>query len=344
MDQKPAGNFWQKLTKPIMVLAPMYDVTDGAFRQIINKYGKPARPHGSSGAGGPDVFFTEFVSADGLCHPTGREKLLRELYFTPDERPIVAQLFSSRPEKMRQASKLVAELGFDGLDINMGCPDRTIEKQGCGADLIKNPALAGELIRSAKAGITDAGSDIPVSVKTRIGYNQPDLENWTRELLKAEPAVITFHLRTRKEMSLVPAHWELAHIPVEIARGTGTLIIGNGDIETPAEGRAKAQQYGLDGVMIGRGIFGNPWLFAERVPTVEEKLKVLVEHTKLFEEMYRETDTNKKLFHGHTKSFAVMKKHFKAYVSDFPGAPELRAKLMTTNSAPEVEEIVDKHL
>lgn len=330
MDNKPTGNFWQKLKKPIMVLAPMYDVTDGAFRQIINKYGKP------------DVFFTEFVSADGLCHPTGREKLLRELYFTPDERPIVAQLFSSRPEKMRQAAKMVTELGFDGIDINMGCPDRTIEKQGCGSDLIKHPSLAVELINAAKAGVSDAGSDIPVSVKTRIGYNRPDLENWTRELLKAEPAVITFHLRTRKEMSKVPAHWELAHIPVEIARGTDTLIIGNGDVQTPAEGREKAKQYGLDGVMIGRGIFGNPWLFAEKIPAVEEKLKVLVEHTKLFEDMYRETPTNKKLFNGHTKSFAVMKKHFKAYVSDFPGATELRAKLMETENASEVEGVVDK--
>jgi len=319
------NNFWQKLNKPVLVLAPMADVTDAPFRHIINKYGKP------------DVFFTEFTSADGLCHPTGREKLMRELYFTLEQKPIVAQLFSSNPDKMREACKLVASLGFDGIDINMGCPDKTIEKQGCGSAMIKNPKLAKEIIIAAKEG---AGT-LPVSVKTRVGYNKVELEEWTKALLGAEPAAITFHWRTRKEMSKVPAQWDLARIPVEMAKGTGTLIFGNGDVADVADAKMKAEKYGLDGIMLGRAIYGNPWLFSEYTPTVEEKLKVLVEHTELFEKMFRLGPTNDELFKGHTKSFAIMKKHFKAYVEGFSGAQDLRSKLMETESASEVRQIVE---
>ncbi len=322
------ANFWQELKKPIMILAPMADVTDSAFRQIIAKYGKP------------DVFFTEFVSCDGL-QSVGREKLLRDLYFTPTERPIVAQIFGSRPENFRKTAELCRELGFDGIDINMGCPEKNVVKQGACSDLIRNPELAKEIIRATKEG----AGDLPVTVKTRIGFNASNLEQWCGHLLEAKPAAITFHWRTRKEMSKVPAKWELAPIPVQMAKDTGVMIFGNGDVQTLAEAREKVAQYGVDGVMIGRGIFGNPWLFSEKTDmTLEDKLRVMVEHTKLFEELYGQTETNKKLFNGHTKNFAIMKKHYKAYVKGFDGASEVREHLMAAENATEVEKIVQEFL
>lgn len=353
--------FWGKLTKPTMVLAPMADVTDAAFRRIIAKYSKwggcdvgdeEARSHfAQEGYAGQVVMWTEFVSADGLCHPKGREKLLVDLKYTESERPIVAQLFTSKPEKMFEASKLVTELGFDGLDINMGCPDRAVERQGCGAALIKNPALARELIRAAKEG---AGGDrgIPVSVKTRIGYNKNELATWLPELLAENPAVITIHARTRKEMSDVPARWEHVKEAVQIhdSLKSQTLIFGNGDIVDVADAKRKCEETGADGAMLGRAIFGNPFLFLNknapissseqflfgdslREVSASQRLKVMLEHTKLFSE----------LFSG-IKHFAVMKKHFKAYVNGLDGAKELRMELMETESAEDVEKIVNRYL
>lgn len=312
-------NFWRNLKKPFFCLAPMADVTDCVFRELIAKYGKP------------DVMWTEFVSADGLCSPIGREKLLIDLAYTKAERPIVAQLFSSKPENMRQAAKIVAELGFNGLDINMGCPDKTIEKQGAGANLIKNPKLAQEIIKSAM----DGAGNIPVSVKTRIGYLEDNLEEWLPALLLMKPAAITVHARTRKEMSKVPARWEAVERAVKLARGTDTLIIGNGDVVDFADAKEKARETGADGIMLGRAIFGNPWLFRDspRQVSVSLRLKVLVEHTYLFE---------KKL--GGVKNFSIMKKHYKAYVNGFPGAKELRMELMEAKNASEVKGIVNKFL
>jgi len=300
-----------------MALAPLADVTDAAFRRLIAKYGKP------------DVMFTEFVSADGLLSP-GREVLMKDLIFTESERPIVAQFFTSKPEKMREVAKLARELGFDGIDINMGCPDKSVEKQGSGASLIKNPELAQELIRAAKEG----AGDLPISVKTRIGYNHDETEEWIGQLLKAEPAVITIHARTRKEMSKVPANWGAVKRAVAVAKGSGTLILGNGDVMNKEEAIKRIEETGADGVMIGRGIFGNPWLFGTGGPTsIEQKLNVLIEHTKLFEELL-----------GETKNFAVMKKHYKAYVNGFDGAKELRIQLMETHTASEVEKIITDFL
>lgn len=319
-------NFWQELKKekkdkPILVLAPMADVTDPAFRRIISKYGKP------------DVIWTEFVSADGLFLG-GREALIKDLAFVPEERPIVAQFFTSKPEMMKKAGELALELSFDGIDINMGCPDKSVEKQGAGANLIKNPSLAKELILSAKEG----SGGLPVSVKTRIGYNKDDLEIWLPALLKAEPAVITIHARTRKEMSKVPARWETIKRAVEIRDNmkSKTLIFGNGDVVDINDAEKKAKETGCDGVMLGRAIFGNPWCFNKNIKvedvSIEEKLKVLVEHTKLYQEL---------LPH---KSFAIMKKHYKAYVTGFDGAKELRMELMETKDVFEVEEIISKYL
>lgn len=314
---------WTEHKKPLFVLAPMADVTDSAFRRVIAKYGKP------------DVMWTEFVSADGLYHtrelqkrPDAENPLMRDLAYDEGERPIVAQLFSSSPEMMEYGASLVAELGFDGIDINMGCPDKTVEKQQAGAALMKNPERAREIIRSAKRGV--AGK-IPVSVKTRIGYNKDELSVWLPEILKEEPSAITVHARTRKEMSLVPARWEHVAEAVRIRDrlGSSTLILGNGDVENLEQARARVAETDADGVMIGRGIFGNPWLFSEYVPTLKEKLTVLAEHTNYFEELCSH------------KSFAVMKKHFKAYVHGFDGAKELRAKLMECNDGACVVDILE---
>ncbi len=317
--------FWAKLKKPIMVLAPMANVTDASFRRVIAKYGKP------------DVTWTEFASADGLmlATETGRQKLLRDLLYSESERPIVAQFFTSRPEIMEQTAALAVRLGFDGIDINMGCPDKTIEKQKAGAALIKDPKLAREVLRAAIRG----AGDLPVSVKTRIGYNKNELETWLPELPAEEPAAITLHARTRKEMSDVPARWEHVKRAVEIrnAMGLKTLILGNGDVKDLADAEMKIKETGADGVMLGRAIFGNPWLFDRTKKyaeiSKEEKLQALLEHTKLFEELL-----------GDVKSFAIMKKHYKAYVSGWDNAAELRAKLMETNTAGEVEKIVSEYL
>ena len=305
-------SFWQQLAKPILALAPMADVTDPAFRRIIAKYGKP------------DVFWTEFVSSDGLFLG-GYDSLIKDLAFTDSERPIVAQFFTASPEMMRRAASLASDLGFDGVDINMGCPDKTVQKHGAGAALIKTPQLAQELIRAAKQG----ADSLPVSVKTRIGWNENELETLLPALLEAEPAVITIHARTRNELSLVPARWDLIKRAVEIrnAEGSGTLILGNGDVSSVADASQQAKETGCDGVMLGRAIFGNPWLFAKPSPKIlpQQKLEVLVEHTKLFEEL---------LPH---KPFAIMKKHFKSYVAGWDRAKELRIKLMAAKNASEVE-------
>ncbi len=315
-----AKNFWSTLPKPIMVLAPMADVTDAAFRRVIAKYGKP------------DVMWTEFVSADGLAYADeeGKEKLKKDLLYSESERPIVAQFFTSNPDTMERAARLAVDLGFDGVDINMGCPDRSVEKQGAGAAHLKDPARALEVIAAAKRG---AGG-LPVSIKTRLGYNRDELETWLPELLSAEPAVITIHARTRKEMSKVPAHWDRVKRAVEIrdAVGADTFILGNGDITSLTDAGRRVSETGADGVMVGRGIFGNPWFFNRGVSGVslEEKLRVMAEHTKLFEEL---------LPH---KNFAIMKKHYRAYVSGFPGARELREKLMAAENATEVTRIVEQ--
>lgn len=321
-------NFWESLPKPIFALAPMADVTDAPFREIITKYSK-----GKPGSV-PFVLFTEFTSADGLNHPVAHQKLLRELYFTPAQKPIVAQLFTSRPEKMMAAAKLCQDLGFDGIDINMGCPDKNIEKQSCGAALIKNPQLSIELVQAAKAG----APNLPISVKTRLGYNKIEVDEWLLEIIKAEPAVLTVHLRTRKEMSKVAAHWELAPEVFGKIREAGFkgLLLGNGDVETLEDARQKTLESGADGVMMGRAIYGNPFLFGGEETTPKQKIEVLIEHINLFDQLLGDNDFNTKHFGGHPKSFAVMKKHFKAYLATVPNSNDLRLKLMDSTNATEV--------
>jgi tRNA-dihydrouridine synthase len=248
---------------------------------------------------------------------------------------------------MRESAKLCAELGFDGVDINMGCPDKSIEKQGAGACMIKNPESARAVINSAREGVRDAGKNIPLSVKTRIGYNKIDLD-WIKILLAEKLDALTVHLRTRKEMSDVPAHWDIMTDIVKLRDeiAPDTLIIGNGDVRNIKEGRDLCMKYGCDGIMFGRAIFGNPWLFNESSPLLpmpegevgrgweERKLHVLIEHVKLFEEIL-----------GGKKNFAIMKKHFKAYVNGFDGAKELRIKLMEEgDTASDVERVIVEYL
>jgi len=332
-------SFWNKLPRPFFAMAPMADVTDVAFRALVAKRGKP------------DIFWTEFVSADGLYHTreipklnfgsgyrsltsvlTDEEnQLIRDLQFTEEQRPIVAQIFSSKPEMIAYATKLIAKLGFDGVDINMGCPDKSIEKQGAGAAIIKTPELAVEIIRIAKEA-----SNLPVSVKTRIGYNKESLEEWLPALLSANPVAITLHLRTRKEMSLVPADWELMKRAVEIRNRVNpkVLLIGNGDIRDRRDGEQKAEEFGADGIMVGRGMFGNPWIFAGRKPEdtpLAEKLAALVELAHDFEKI------------SPPKNFAILKKHIKAFVTGFSDAADLRARLMSAESASELERILSEN-
>ncbi|MSU75068.1 MAG: tRNA-dihydrouridine synthase [Candidatus Magasanikbacteria bacterium] len=368
-DNFMISGFWKNLPKPIFGLAPMANVTDAAFRRIIAKYGKP------------DVMWTEFVSCDGLQSP-GQKELLVDFMYSEPERPIVAQIFGSKPDNFYKTALLIQELGFDGIDINMGCPDRNVEKQCAGAAMMKNPKLAQECVAATKRG---AGK-LPISIKTRLGFNKNELDTWLPTLLETDVSAITIHARTRKEMSQVPARWE------EIARAVAirdkfdnssnkTLIIGNGDVIDIADAKQKIVATGCDGVMIGRGIFGNPWLFrnchseAQTIPRlggvgvgetlrgqhspasptpgreafpaqagnwpspatevdIAEKLRVMVEHTKLFEKLL-----------GDKKNFHIMKKHYKAYVNGFAGAKELRIKLMTeAEDASAVEKIVEKFI
>lgn len=314
--------FWGNLKKPIFALAPMHDVTDAAFRHIIAKYGKP------------DVFYTEFVSTEALMSEKGHDKVTHYLKFTKAEHPIVAQVFGSNPEKFKDTAKLVEKLGFDGIDINMGCPEKNAVKGGSCAGLFRTPEVAKAIILACK----DGAPKLPVSVKIRIGDTKVDWESWILNLLEAEPAAIAIHLRTRKEMSKVDAHWDempkiVKFIDEHTTPETRPLVIGNGDVKDLAHGKKLISETGCDGVMLGRAIFGNPWLFAADPPSLEERLAVLIEHTKEYE----------KLFAG-TKPFDIMKRHFKAYVAGFSGAGELRAKMFECKSADELEEVINDFL
>lgn len=310
-------SFWNALPRPFFVMAPMEDVTDAAFRRMFALHGKP------------HVTYTEFTSADGLVRAPepGKTKLLKKLLFSDIERPIVAQLFSGSPERMEAAARLVQDLGFDGVDINMGCPDRAVEKQGCGASLIKHPELAVELMRSVRRG----APHLPLSVKTRIGYNEDELDRWVPQILAEEPVALTLHLRTRKEMSDVPAHWERMKDAVAIRDGLGskTLLVGNGDVKNIADARTKAAESGCDGIMLGRAIFGNPWLFAEHAALPSERIEALKEHLQLFDELLPMTH------------YAVMKKHFKAYINGWDNAKDLRAHMMETGSVADAIRVLD---
>ncbi len=334
-----AKNFWKDLEKPIMAMAPMANVTDAAFRRMFAECSSP-RPEDPSAkwSGHPSVFWTEFVSVEGLLS-RGKDKLLVDLWFSELERPIVAQIFGGKPEQFEEVGPLIRELGFDGVDVNMGCPDSGVEKSGAGANLIRNPDRAKEIIRALKRGV----GDLPVSVKTRIGYTASEIDTWIPALLEENLAALTVHLRTRKEMSLVPAHWELAPQIAALRNKIApeTILLGNGDITSVEDGRQHAKDAGFDGVMIGTGLFGNPWFFGEHVPSVREKLERMILHTELYEKLYKSNMDKKD---GKLKNFEVMKKHYKAYVNGFDDARELRVKLMEAETADEAKKITAEFL
>lgn len=314
---KKEDNFWQQLPKPFFILAPMEDVTDTVFRHVV------------STAGRPDVFFTEFTNTESYCHPDGKESVRGRLTFTEDEQPLVAHIWGNRPECFREMSIGMKELGFKGVDINMGCPVPNVASRGKGSGLINHPETAAEIIQAAKAG------GLPVSVKTRLGYTEIDeWRGWLTHVLKQDIANLTIHLRTRKEMSKVDAHWdlipEIKQLRDEIAPQT-TLTI-NGDIPNRQVGLELAEKYGIDGIMIGRGIFTNPFAFEVEAKehSVQEYLNLLLLQLDLFEQ-YREQVP---------RQFTHLHRFFKIYVRGFSGAAELRNNLMNTKSIEEVRALV----
>jgi nifR3 family TIM-barrel protein len=318
----PNFGFWSALPRPLYVLAPMSGVSDAPYRRLIAKYGKP------------DVTWTEFTSADGLCSP-GRRQMLHDLWYTEAERPIVAQLYGGKPESYRGAARLCAELGFDGIDINMGCPARDVEKHCAGAYLIRHPRLAQEIV----AATMDGGGGLPVSVKTRIGYKDNTIDDWLATLIETNPAAITIHARTRDEASKVPARWDVVSHAMRLLwelrpdEATRPLLIGNGDVRDLAEAEWRVAETSCDGVMLGRAIFGNPWLFNRSLRrediSLDEVFAVMLEHTTLYVELL-----------GSIKPLELMKKHFKAYVTGFRGAAELRGQLMDAKDYAELKDII----
>jgi nifR3 family TIM-barrel protein len=315
-------NFWNEVQKPIFILAPMDDVTDTVLRQVIARCGKP------------NVFFTEFTNVEGMFSK-GERHVIQRLQYTQAERPLVAQIWGTRPENFFKAAKKLIDMGFDGIDLNMGCPASGVMQKGACSGLINNRPLAKEIIDSTKEG---AAGIIPVSIKTRLGFRAIDFE-WIAFVLEQEPAVLTVHARTVSEMSKVPAHWDKLKTVVEMRNQmhSKTLIIGNGDVKSLSEARQKVADTGADGVMIGRGIFENPYLFSETISihdkTPEEKLHLLLEHMWLWQEMW-----------GNSKHFPILRKFFQVYASGFSGAQELRMRLMETQSPEETEAVVSSFL
>lgn len=316
---KMIDNFWRDLPRPFFVLAPMEDVTDVVFRHVVSE------------AARPDVFFTEFTNSDSYCHPEGHKSVRGRLLFTEDEQPIVAHIWGDKPEYFRQMSIGMKELGFKGLDINMGCPVPNVASKGKGSGLILQPDLAAELIQAAKAG------GLPVSVKTRLGFTEvEEWRDWLTHILKQDIANLSIHLRTRKEMSAVAAHWELIpeikKLRDEIA--PDTLLTINGDIPDRQTGLQLVEQYGVDGVMIGRGIFKNPFAFEQepKEHSSEELLDLLRLHLDLHDKYSVELEP---------RPFTALHRFFKIYVKGFRGAGELRNQLMNTKSTDEVRTMLD---
>ena len=310
-----------KLPKPFFILAPMDDVTDTAFRQIV------------ADCAPPDLFFTEFVNVDGL-QSAGREHLLPKLKITDDkEKPIIAQLWGLKPENFYKTTKELAAMGYAGVDLNMGCPVKTVIKNGACAALINNRPLAGEIIEATKEA---AGDSLPVSVKTRVGFTTVDMD-WIEFLLSTKILdMLSIHGRTAKQMSKVPANWDLIGQAVGLrdSLSPSTLIVGNGDVMDRQEGKRLAAKYSLDGIMIGRGIFHDPFIFSQKSPwqewTKEQKLALFARHIRLYLDVYQDGQ----------RRFEALRKFCKVYINGFDGAAELRAEFMSTTSPEEALKIL----
>lgn len=312
------------------MLAPMEDVTDTSFRELVMRISDPRWFH---------VVFTEFTSTDGLCHPVGRPNVITRLRVNESEwkvlkekgMKIVVQIWGANPEKFYESAKMICnEFQFDGIDINMGCPVKKIVKQGGCSALIGQPQLAADIIQATKEA-----SNIPVSVKTRTGIKKHETEKWIAHLIEQQPAALILHARTQKDMSEVPADWNEIRKAVMVRNASGSAIplFGNGDVLSVEDALEKCAATGADGVMVGRGIFHNPWMFNHPLPQlrVEDKLDLLWQHVDLFTKTW-----------GNGKNFAILKRFFKIYTNNFEGAARLRNALMETNSASEVRELLDQ--
>lgn len=312
-------NFWHDLPRPFFILAPMEAVTDVVFRHVVTE------------AARPDVFFTEFTNASSYCSEKGIHSTRGRLEFTTDEQPMVAQIWGNRPDQFAKMAKGLADMGYSGIDINMGCPDKSVIKGGSGSALINQPELVSQLITSAKS------SGLPVSIKTRLGYSTADeWRDWLSHLLRQNIANLTIHLRTRKEMSKVEAHFELIPAIKQLRDEISpqTLLTINGDIKDRQHGEEILSKYGIDGIMIGRGIFTNPFAFETepRGHTREELIALLNLHLDLFDKYSNELEPRR---------FEPLKRFFKIYVRDFPGASELREQLMHAKTTNEVRLLIN---
>ncbi len=357
-------SFWNDIAQPIIGLSPMDGVTDPAFRFIVAKYGKP------------DVQVTEFINVDEVCH--GGDAAWGQLHYAEIERPVVAQIYGADPAKFYRVAQVVCELGFDGVDINMGCPSKNVSARGCGAALIKNPPLAREIIRAVQAGVSDWASGhrldalglrprvvervnalvsgrtgagmksrrlIPVSVKTRLGYDSVVIEDWVSILLEERPAAISIHGRTLAQMYRGQADWGAIARAAKLVRETPTLVLGNGDVESMADLVSKVRDAHVHGVLIGRSALGNPWIFlakawakaqvndariAEPLSDVplQERFRVALEHARYFEAL------------GGASRFAAMRKHLGWYCTGFFKAAEVRARMFRATSSHDVEQIL----
>lgn len=361
-------SFWSHLPCPIIGLSPMDGVTDACFRSVVARRAKP------------DVTFTEFTHVHDICR--GPEIQLETLIYSEVERPIVAQLYGNDPDLFYQAAQAVCELGFDGLDINMGCPSKSVAASGSGAGLIRTPELARALMQAAKRGIDDwtnghtleqagfkqarieafqrlnhrRGSvgptprrKLPLSVKTRIGYDEVTVEAWLETLLREQPTVISLHGRTLKQMYRGSADWSAIARAAAMAKGSGTLLLGNGDIQRPWEIVSRVRETGVDGVLVGRGALGAPWFFHSKeqvrrlasgsvgigettdlglaVPK-EERFAILVDHARQFQALFGQ------------KQFYRMRKHLGWYCKGFPHAASLRARMVRVSSVDELNQVL----
>jgi tRNA-dihydrouridine synthase len=349
-------NFWDKLPRPFFALAPMEDVTDVVFRRVILRAGEIMTRNGSDFLRNrPNVFFTEFTNAASFTSEKGEFSTRGRLVFTPDEQPIVAQIWGTDPENFREMSARLAEKGFAGIDINMGCPDKSVVKNGAGSALIKNPELATRLIRAAKVGADDK---IPISVKTRLGFSRTEeFREWISRILCENVANLTIHLRTRREMSKVPAHFELISEILKMREeiSPATKIMINGDVLNRAHGREIWEKFDrkIDGFMIGRGVFANPFCFAEsaeNLATRENLFELLRFHLDEFDK-FRQIPTAEPPQYGLEiaktengeilqRKFDPLKHFFKVYVKDFAGAKELREKMFAAKNTDEIREIL----
>lgn len=311
-------NFWSELPRPFFILAPMEDVTDIVFRHVVSE------------AARPDVFFTEFTNTESFCHPEGIHSVRGRLTFSEDEQPMVAHIWGDKPDHFREMSIGLADMGFKGIDLNMGCPVANVASKGKGSGLILRPETAAEIIQATKAG------GLPVSIKTRLGYYEIDeWKDWLKHVFEQDIANLSIHLRTRKEMSKVDAHWELIeavkNLRDEIA--PDTLLTINGDIPDRQTGLELAEKYGIDGVMIGRGIFNNPFAFEKepREHSSKELLDLLRLHLALFDKYAKDE----------TRLFKPLRRFFKIYVRDIRGASQLRHQLMSTNTTDDARALLD---